>query len=268
MKTKRALHLTGILLLGVMLASACTQTYSQTPLGTPTLIPTGLFVSPFPSGQDPLQIIAELGTQTAAAGTVQAGGTVGVTGTPGTPATQSSGTVAAGTPSTETAEATEPTTSGATLLPVTVIPGGSTFTPTTQPGSTQASGTTIVIATSTPGTVGSVPSTYTLQKGEWPYCIARRFDVNPNELLNLNSLTAAESVALNPGLVLSLPQTGNHFPPPRFWHSHPDTYTVDPGDTIGSVSCYYGDITPQQIATANNITTSSTLTTGQKLTIP
>src|SRR5512135_3365012 len=98
MKTKRALHLTGILLLGVMLASACTQTYSQTPLGTPTLIPTGLFVSPFPSGQDPLQIIAELGTQTAAAGTVQAGGSVAVAGTPGTPATEASETTAVGTP--------------------------------------------------------------------------------------------------------------------------------------------------------------------------
>ncbi len=264
MKTNRALLLTGILLVGVMLVSACTKTYSQTPLGTPTLIPTGLFVSPFPSGQDPLQIIAELGTQTAAAGTVQAGGTVEVAGTPGTPATQASETTAVGTPATE---ATEPTT-GATLLPVTVIPGGSTFTPTTQAGSTQASGTTIVVATSTPGAVSSLPSTYTLQKGEWPYCIARRFDVNPNELLNLNSLTAAESVALNPGLVLSIPQTGNHFPPPRSWHSHPDTYTVEPGDTIGNVACYYGDVTPQQIATANNITTSTTLTTGTKLTIP
>jgi LysM repeat protein len=269
MNKKRALHLTGILLVGVMLASACTQTYSQTPLGTPTLIPTGLFVSPFPSGQDPLQIIAELGTQTAAAGTVQAGGTVEVTGTPGTPVTQSSETTVAGTPSTETVEATEPTTSGATLLPVTVIPGGSTFTPTTQAGgATLVSGTSIVIATSTPGAVGSVPSTYTLQKGEWPYCIARRFDVNPNELLTLNQLTAAESVALNPGLVLSLPQSGNNFPPPRSWHSHPDTYTVDPGDTIGSVACYYGDVTPAQIATANNLSTSSTLTTRQKLTIP
>src|SRR5512140_1699189 len=88
MKTNRTLQLTGMLLLGVMLTSACTQTYSQTPLGTPTLIPTGLFVSPFPSGQDPLKIIADLGTQTAAAGTAAAGGaTLAVNVTPGTPST-------------------------------------------------------------------------------------------------------------------------------------------------------------------------------------
>ena len=260
MKTNRTMKLAGILLLGVMLVSACTQTYSQTPSGTPTLIPTGLFVSPFPSGQDPLQIIAQLGTQTAQA----ALGTVEVAGTPGTPST-----VTAGTPGTETAEATEPTTSGATLLPVTVIPGGSTFTATSQPGST------IVVPTisgtqqaSTSAPVGSVPATYTLQKGEWPYCIARRFDLNPQELLDLNHLTVAQSSMLMPGLVLSLPQTSGHFPPPRAWHTHPSTWTVDPGDTLNSIACYYGDLSPQQIATANNLSTGATLTTGTSLTIP
>src|SRR3989304_701772 len=77
-----------ILVTGVTVASACTQTYSQAPLATPTLISTGLFVSPFPSGQDPLQIGADLGTQTAVAKTAEAGGaatpgtSVAVTGTP------------------------------------------------------------------------------------------------------------------------------------------------------------------------------------------
>ncbi len=255
MKTKRTLKITGMLLLGVMLASACTQTYSQTPLGTPTLIPTGLFVSPFPSGQDPLQIIADLGTQTAQAQTAQAGGTA-ISPTPGTPGTSVAvtDTPTVGTPGTAV-------TVAATLLPVTVIPAGSTFTPTTQYSST-------VTVPTTSGTVGPVPATYTLQKGEWPYCIARRFDVNPQELLDLNGLTAAESQALNPGLVLSIPQTGNHFPPPRAWHSHPSTWTVDPGDTFNSIACYYGDLSPAQIAAANNLTTSSTLTSGQSLTIP
>jgi LysM repeat protein len=262
MKTNRTMKLTGILLLGVMLASACTQIYSQTPLGTPTPIPTGLFVSPFPSGQDPLQIIAELGTQTAQA----AAGTVVVAGTPGT---ETAETTVAGTPGTETVEPTETTEGGATLLPVTVIPGGSTFTPTTQAGSTivvPTVGATQQVSTSAP--VGSVPSSYTLQKGEWPYCIARRFDLNPQELLDINNLTVAQSSMLMPGLVLSIPQTGSHFPPPRAWHTHPSTWTVDPGDTLNSIACYYGDLTPQQIATANNLSTSATLTTGTSLTIP
>ena len=75
MKKNINLRLVGLLLLGMMLASACTQPYSQAPLASPTLLPTGLFVSPFPSGQDPLQIIADLGTQTAMAGTNVANGT-------------------------------------------------------------------------------------------------------------------------------------------------------------------------------------------------
>jgi LysM repeat protein len=260
MKTNHTMILTGILLLGVLLVSACTQTYSQSPAGTPSLIPTGLFVSPFPSGQDPLQIIAQLGTQTAQAETAAAGGaTVAVVGTPGTP----------GTPATTAADTDTPTvgtpatavTTGATLLPVTVIPSGSTFTPTTQPGST-------VVVPTISGTVGPVPATYTLQKGEFPYCIARRYNVDPLELLTKSGLSADQGNIFLPGLVLNLPQTGDPFPTTRALHSHPSTWTVDPGDTLNSIACYYGDLSPQQIATANNLTTSSILTTGQQLTIP
>lgn len=263
MKTNHAMKLTGILLLGVMLASACTQTYSQTPLGTPTLIPTGLFVSPFPSGQDPLQIIAELGTQTAQAQTsVASGTTVAVTGTPGTPGT---GVVATDTPAVGTVATGA--TQNATLLPVTVVPGGSTFTPTVQGGSTVVvptlSGTTVA------ATVGPLPSTYTLQKGEWPYCIARRYNVNPQELLSASGLAADMGDIFQPGLVLTIPQTGDTFPSPRALNTHPATYVVPSSDTtLNGVACYYGDIMPQAIATANNISVSAVLTAGQQLTIP
>ena len=262
MKITRTAKLAGMLVLVAMLASACTQTYSQTPLGTPTLIPTGLFVSPFPSGQDPLQIIADLGTQTAQAQTAEAGGaTVAVVGTP---VTQPAVTV--GTPATATV-GTAVTQGSVTLLPVTVIPGGSTFTPTTQAGSTVVVPT--LGNTAIASTVGPVPSTYTLQKGEWPYCIARRYNVNPDELLTLNRLTAAQSTMLMPGLVLSIPQTGDPFPADRAWHGHPDTFTVDTSDTtISGIACYYGDILPSAIATANNTSVNAVLTIGQKLTIP
>src|SRR5512143_1296005 len=89
MHGNRSLKLVSIIMLIMFAASACTQTYSQAPLATPTLISTGLFVSPFPSGQDPLKIVADLGTQTAMAKTAQAGGTT----TPGTAAATSTGTL-------------------------------------------------------------------------------------------------------------------------------------------------------------------------------
>ena len=55
-----------------------------------------------------------------------------------------------------------------------------------------------------------INTTYTLQAGEYPYCIARRFNVNPAELLNLNGLTSSSHVT--PGRVLQIPQTGHPFP--------------------------------------------------------
>jgi LysM repeat protein len=230
-----------VVMLGMMLASACTQTYSQAPLATPTLISTGLFVSPFPSGQDPLQVVANLGTQTAAAKTALASG--GST-TPSTAAAVS------GTPATQAAASATPTTGTAAA---TVVPA--TQKPTQQP--------TTPLATS----VVSAPSSYTLQQGEFPYCLARRFNVNPDQLLSANGIT--NSTVLYPGKALTIPQSAGSFPGDRAWHDHPTTYTVPSADTtIYGVACWFGDVFPQDIASANGLTLSSALTTGQQLTIP
>jgi LysM repeat protein len=230
MHKKGGWFLPGMLVLGTIAVSACTQTYSQAPITTPTLIPTGLFVSPFPAGQDPLKIVADLGTQTAIAKTAQAGGAT-------MPATVAPG------------EATA-IEGAATPGPVTVEPATTAEAPlpTAELGS------------------GGRPSSYTLQAGEFPYCLARRFNVNPDDLLAANGLTQGSSVY--PGTSLSIPQTGS-FPGDRTLHPHPDTYTVDTADaTLGSVACYYGDVSPQDIAAANGLSLSSTLTIGQQLTIP
>jgi len=227
MQTKPSGILISVLVLGTVLASACTQTYSQAPLATPTLIPTGLFVSPFPSGQDAVKIVSDLGTQTAMAKTAQAGGTV-------LPTTPQAGTSSA---------ATSDVTGAGTPEPATVEPA----------------------ATSQGGTAGR-PATYTLQQGEFPYCIARRFNVNPSDLLSANGISG--ETVLYPGRTLTIPQTGS-FPGDRSILNHPDTYTVESADeTIYSVACEYGDVFPQDIAGANDLSASSALTVGQKLSIP
>ncbi len=238
MKKNLGVKLTGALLLGMVVASACTQTYSQAPLGTPTLIPTGVFVSPFPSGQDPLRIVADLGTQTAMAKTAQAsGGTSNATSNPLSLAT-------VGTPATGVAT---------TASPATVVPNATMATPQS----------TAVVPTSS----GSRPGTYTLQEGEFIYCVARRFNVNPDDPLAINNLSNADTIY--PGRTLTIPQTGS-FPGARSLLSHPDTYTVDgSGDsTIYAVACKYGDVYPEAIASANNLSLSTTLDIGQKLNIP
>lgn len=122
--------------------------------------------------------------------------------------------------------------------------------------------TTIQVATSTPG----APSTYTLQEGEFPYCIARRFNVDPGTLLAVNGMTP--SSAVSPGMTLTIPQSAGEFPPPRALRSHPTTYTVQSGDTIYSIACLFGDVDPNAIAAANGLASPYTLTPGTVLNIP
>jgi LysM repeat protein len=246
---KISVRLTVILLLGVMFATACTQSYSQAPAATPTLIPAGLFVSPLPTGVDAMQLVADFGTQTAVAMTANANAT-------------------AGTPLAPTTVVTDTPTLGSGTF-ITPLSGSSTaavvvtYTPVPVIG-------TIYAATVVPAVPGNAPATYTLQQGEFPYCIARRYNLNPEELLRLNNLRDWNAQYLSPGLTLQLPQTGDPFPDIRALHNHPDTYTVSGNNdtTLYGVACYYGDIDPATIAQANNLPLSATLTIGQQLTIP
>ena len=115
--------------------------------------------------------------------------------------------------------------------------------------------------------VTSRPETYTLQPGEFPYCIARRFDVNPNELLALNGLV--ENQVFYAGTILAIPQSGNPFPGNRMLQPHPTVYTVsNPGGTVYSVACAFGDLDPVTIAQANDISMDAALRVGQQLNIP
>jgi len=115
-------------------------------------------------------------------------------------------------------------------------------------------------------TEGNPPATYTLQKGEFPFCIARRFDLNQSELLALNGLTLDSKPGV--GTVLKLPQTGNGFVSNRALKSHPTDYTVKSGDTIYSIACQFGDVSPDMIILQNNLQSPYNLTAGQKLRIP
>lgn len=114
--------------------------------------------------------------------------------------------------------------------------------------------------------VGSRPASYTLQKGEFPYCIARRFDVNPDDLLSINGLSSGNVYYAN--LTLKIPQSSS-FPGTRALRNHPATYTVAASDeTIYSVACLFGDVKPSDIAQVNNISSGAALTPGQQLSIP
>jgi LysM repeat protein len=236
-----------ILIITTVVISACTQSLSQPLTSAATLIPTGLFVSPFPSVENPMAMIEEFAKATASAQTAAASN-----GTPGTPQSIVTGTIltpqtgGTGTPSPTPGTPTNAIATTPVFVVTTVTPGGPT-------------------ATSIPP--GSRPSTYTLMKNEFPYCIARRFNVDPEDLLLLNGLSSGDVYMA--GTTLKIPQTGV-FPGDRSLRNHPDTYTVtgSSDDTVYGVACKYGDVDPAAIASANGISVSAPLTIGQQIRIP
>ncbi len=230
-----------IFVVSTMLLSACTQSLSSVPAKTPTLLPTGLFVSPIPSAQNPMAMIEEFAKQTAAAQTSVAGGT------PGAPQA-----------------ITTPNGAMVTVQPGFTTPiSGTPSTPTNAvPNISTPSG-----VNSTPVPDGVRPSSYTLQEGEFPYCIARRFNVDPDALLSASGLTSPDIYYA--GLVLKIPQSGS-FPGDRALAARPATYTVtgNQDTSVYGVACKYGDIDPATIASANGISVSANLTIGQQIKIP
>jgi len=245
-----------ILLTAVMLISACTQSLSSAPAATPTLLPPDLFVSPIASVENPMAMIEQFAKQTSVAQTTVANG-----GTPATPQAIVVGTVItpqAGTVVVSTAGAVgTPTNAGAVLVTTPVVV---TAAPVTAAAVTSAASYT------TPVPSGVRPGSYTLQEGEFPYCIARRFNVDPDALMSMNGLANAD--VYYPGKTITIPQSGA-FPGGRMLASHPATYSVLSGDeTVYSIACKFGDIDPSTIASANGISASAKLTAGQKLQIP
>ncbi|RME89386.1 MAG: LysM peptidoglycan-binding domain-containing protein [Anaerolineae bacterium] len=228
--------------------AACTRSLAPSPLPTPTVVsPESLFAEAMPTT---MEDIGALATQTALSAL-----TLTPASPPPTPTPLIEPTETPQGEQTETPEAESTTSPEPFITPTTPIP-------------TQETPTAGIV---TPTLIAGIPTTYTLQQGEWPYCIARRFNVNPDELLQLNNLTREQSKALLPGLTLKIPQTGNPFPGDRSWHDHPDTFTVgvtSDAETIYGVACYYGDIDPMEIARANNLTPPYTLPAGKVLQIP
>jgi LysM repeat protein len=239
-KKQHGLQAIFILIISSLMISACNQSLSNMPAVTATAITPAVFASALPSLENPMNMIAELGEQTKVAQTAAASG-----GTPGTPQPVAQGTAITAQPVITTLPGTPTNAVVTTPLPVVVTPSGPTITPVP---------------------AGVRPASYTLQNGEFPYCIARRFNVDPDALLRASGLTSPD--VYYPGLTLTIPQSGA-FPGSRMLANHPATYTVaSSAETIYSIACKFGDVDPASIASSNNIAVSAKLTVGQQLQIP
>lgn len=234
---KKSLFLLVIALLTTaILTTACERSYAPAgdeSLATPTM-DGGAFPEAMPADMDS---VFESGAQTATALAV------------------ASGVPVAAPVETQTPDANNP-------LAPTVAPAGVTVT------SAAPVIATVTVAAPAPTLSVGKPASYTLQRGEFPYCIARRFNVSPTELLNLNGLSNAQANIYSPGLSLSIPQSGGAFPPPRALNAHPITYTLPKNMTVYAVACYFGDIDPATITNANSIPDPNNIAAGTVLSIP
>jgi LysM repeat protein len=221
-----------MLMLIAVVLSACKTPYSTAPAVTNTPIGTNsLFETPL-TPDITMSDVANFGTSTALASS----------GTPQAIATQ---TLSVGT---------QELSASAT----------STVMGTVNPALTS---TTATLALPTSAPVGTRPSEWTLHKGEFPYCIARRFDVDPEALLSLNGLASGN--IFYPNRTLKIPQSGS-FPGTRALRPHPVSYTVaSSSETVYSIACLFGDVRPEDIAQKSNLASADVaLTSGQQLSIP
>jgi len=164
------------------------------------------------------------------------------------------------------AEATpEPTEAAETTETESAEAAASETTSTEAAGSTEAvSPAPVSLAETLPSADLELPDKYTLQRGEFPYCIARRYNVNPVELMRLNNLYYNQ--IFHKGLVLWMPQSGKTFGGERALNPHTDVYVVQKdGETINTAACYYGDIDPTALAAANGLALDAILSKGQPI---
>jgi LysM repeat protein len=231
----------------VLALSSCKLPYpDQKSAATPN--PTSLFTNPLPSSNDQMTDLEAFATSTALAKTAAAGG--------GPTATPSPTPIGIG---------------GATITPTVtpIIMGGTTITPSVTPivvgGSTL---TPSLTSAAVPTVIVNRPATYTLQTNEFVFCIARRFNVDPGDLLALNNLVNSETVYA--GMVLKIPQSSS-FPGNRALLAHPTTYTVTgyQDTNIYGVACKFGDVDPARIVQANpGLSLGSVLPVGKPINIP
>jgi LysM repeat protein len=130
-----------------------------------------------------------------------------------------------------------------------------------------------VAATATPRPVIAVPSptpgrpgTYTIQAGDTFYCLARRYNLNVGDLLNLNGLNNNSLAVI--GQVVKIPSSGTWLDGPRALKDHPTSYTVQGNDTLNRIACSFGDVDPNAILYANGMSSANDIQAGNTINIP
>jgi|Deesub1362A_J573_1020465.scaffolds.fasta_scaffold00887_3 LysM repeat protein len=120
--------------------------------------------------------------------------------------------------------------------------------------------------TPTPRGNAGEPVEYTVQEGDWVYSIARKFGVDPEQLIAVNNLQPPYELQV--GQVLIIPtNSGTALGPTNTPLSGGRQYTVQPGEYVWSIARKFG-VDPWAIIEANNLQFPYTIYPGDVLTIP
>lgn len=242
---KRRTGMASLFMAMAIITASCNQQFSEAPVATNTPInPETLFATPIGANepQDEIQLteVKVFATQTALAANPGAQVTATLT-----PLGGSGPTV--------------------TASPFVSLPGNPTVTPTATLAVPPAGPSLTPLPVQPSGTR---PSTWVLKSEEFPYCIARRFNLDPDSLIRENQL--ASGTIYYAGYELNLRNVASPFPGVRALRPHPATYVVtgNADTTIYGVACKFGDVDPGLIAQQNGLSLGATLTVGQSLNIP
>lgn len=131
--------------------------------------------------------------------------------------------------------------------------------PSETAAATQAAPVTVAVERLTT----SLNSVYTVRAGDTLTQIALRTGVDFEVLRQLNGIATEAIGDLAAGQTLILPARGAELQV----HTEEQTYTVEPGDTLGSIANQF-DLTMADLLAANWITDPDTVVVGQRLIIP
>jgi LysM repeat protein len=135
---------------------------------------------------------------------------------------------------------------------------------TAAPEASESPVATTPTATSVPG--GQIE--YTVKPGDWIWKIARDYNVDPQDIIDLNGLSNPSDIS--PGMVLKIPVSGTTTEATAAVQTPVAggvTHIVQPGEWIWQIARTYG-VDPQAIINANNLSDPANISPGQELIIP
>jgi LysM repeat protein len=175
---------------------------------------------------------------------------------------------------TQTAVASQPLPEQPTDVPQVIVatntPEGEAPAPEGEVAPTaQAPAPDTTVPNALPTPVIERPQTYTLKDGEWPICIARRYDLDLDSFFKLNGINMNSKPAA--GVTLKIPATGTWSAASygqRSLKQHPVQHAVVAGQSVYSIACAYGDVAPEAILAANGLASPADVKAGTTINIP